>query len=362
MRILDRYFTREFLKTYLLVFAAFSVVFIVIDVIDNLSPLMRSGTSFQDVILYYALRLPYLIVLSSPLTILVTGMFMMNNLSKHNESVAVRAAGISIKRALFPLFVLGAIISIIIAVFGEYVLPLAEKNRAHLYDTQIRSASPEPPEDRARLHFQTEKGEFFHIAFFDGSQNIIRGLDICQPDSTFSGIKRRIVAPTATWKDDSWVLGETKLWGFTGKKDIDYQAPPPNANKLLDLKPQNFAKAGKKSLDLGFFELREHIAGLKKTGEKANREILDLHLKLAFPLTNLIAVFFFVPIATSNIRSRGRGLLFALALALGFTQLILLRMAQSLGYAGVIDPVWAAWAPNILFSALGIFLLMRAEA
>jgi hypothetical protein len=30
-------------------------------------------------------------------------------------------------------------------------------------------------------------------------------------------------------------------------------------------------------------------------------------MKLAFPLTNLIVIFFFMPIATSNIRSKGRG-------------------------------------------------------
>ena len=361
MRILDRYFTREFLKTYLLVFLSFGTVFIVIDVIDILSPLMRSGTSLQDAILYYALRLPYLIVLSSPLTILITGMFMMNTLSKHNESVAVRSAGISIKRALLPLFILGVIISIMIAVFGEYVMPLAEKTRANLYDTQIRGAEPEAPADRARLYFQGENGEFFHIAFYDGSQNIIRGIDIAWADSSFTGIKSRAIASTAIWKKDGWELGDCSLRGFTGRQSIEYQAPPPNAGKLLDLTPQDFTKAGKKSLHLGFFDLRDDIASLKKTGEKANRETQDLHLKLAFPLTNLIAVFFFVPIATSNIRSRGRGLLFALALALGFTQLILIRMAQSFGYAGIIDPVLAAWVPNICFAALGLFLLWRAE-
>ena len=43
MRILDRYITREFLKTYLIIFLSFAVVFIVIDVIDNLPRLIRSG-------------------------------------------------------------------------------------------------------------------------------------------------------------------------------------------------------------------------------------------------------------------------------------------------------------------------------
>ena len=75
MRILDRYISREFLKTYLVVFVSFSVVFIVIDVIDNLAPLMRSGATLQLAILYYLLRLPYLFVLTSGVTVLISGLF-----------------------------------------------------------------------------------------------------------------------------------------------------------------------------------------------------------------------------------------------------------------------------------------------
>ncbi|MDD4309350.1 MAG: LptF/LptG family permease, partial [Candidatus Cloacimonetes bacterium] len=84
-------------------------------------------------------------------------------------------------------------------------------------------------------------------------------------------------------------------------------------------------------------------------------------MKIAFPLTNLIVIFFFMPIATSNVRSKGRGWVIMLGLVVCFTYLIVVRVIQSLGYNGVIPPVWAAWLPNFAFTALGFAFLLKAE-
>ena len=95
MKILDKYIIREFLRTYLIIFLSFVAIFVVIDVIDNLPRLIRNGATTQQATIYYLMRLPYLLVLTSPVTVLLTGLFMMSALSKHNESIAIRAAGIS---------------------------------------------------------------------------------------------------------------------------------------------------------------------------------------------------------------------------------------------------------------------------
>ena len=84
-------------------------------------------------------------------------------------------------------------------------------------------------------------------------------------------------------------------------------------------------------------------------------------MKIAFPLTNLIVIFFFMPIATSNTRSKGRGWVIMLGLVVCFAYLIVVRVIQSLGYNGVIPPVIAAWLPNAVFTILGIGFLYKAE-
>lgn len=361
MRILDRYFIREFLKTYLIVFFSFSVVFVVIDVIDNLAPLMRSGATVQLAILYYLLRLPYLIVLTSPVTILITGLFMMNSLSKHNESVAIRAAGISIKRAMLPLFILGLLISMGMAVFGEYVLPLAEKTRNHVYQVKIQGAEAEDNLLKARVHYQGNNNDFYYFAFFDGYQNTIRVIDLTRLDPKDKEIAERVTASSAVWQKDRWILQDCEIRRFDKGKQTFYQYYPSTNLPLLDVKPQDFVRITKKTISLTFPELQAYITRLQKMGEPAFRETVDLHMKLAFPLTNLIVIFFFIPVASSNVRSKGRGLVFLLGLVVSFVYLIVVRVAQSLGYNGVIPPIWAAWLPNLFFTLLGLAFLRKAE-
>lgn len=361
MRRLDRYILQEFIRTYLIIFFSFAAVFIVIDVVDNLPRLLRAGATFDLAVTYFALRLPYLIVLTSPVTVLLTGLFMMNGLSKHNESVAIRAAGVSIKRAMLPLFILGLFISILVAAFGEYVLPNAESYRSYLYNVKIKGEQPEDQLLKSRIHYRGDEDDFYYFGFFDGYKDNLRIIELTRIDFDKNEITQRISANSANWDGENWVLNDCEVREFSGRDQRNYAYYEQNDNGVLNVEPKDFIRITKKTLALNFLELKDYIGRLEKLGEDASREIVDLHMKVSFPLTNLIVIFFFIPIATSNIRSKGRGWVFMLGLVVCFTYLIIVQLSQSLGYNGVIPPVWAAWAPNLLFTIIGMVFLQKSE-
>lgn len=361
MRILDRYLIREYVKTFLILMLSLSVVFIVIDIIDNFSRLVRYGASLQQAVLYFFLRLPYLIILTSPVTMLLTGLFLMNSLAKYNESAAIRAAGISIKRAMLPLFGLGLIMSVLIALFGEYVLPYSEAKRAYVYQVQIRDEQPEDQMLKARIHYQGADGRFYYFGFFDGYKNTLRIVDILKLNPQNGTISERITASGADWVNNQWILKDCEIRRFNRHRPVSWQHFSSTAIKEMGVQPQDFIRITKKTLSMNFFELRDYIDRLKKVGDDYHKELVDLHVKLSFPLTNLIVIFFFIPIATSNVRSKGRGWIFMLGLLVCFIYLTVMRISQSLGYNEVLPPVVAAWAPNLFFSVLGFFFLKKAE-
>ncbi|MDD4310147.1 MAG: LptF/LptG family permease, partial [Candidatus Cloacimonetes bacterium] len=319
MRILDRYVIREFLRTYLVIFFSFAVVFIVIDVIDNLPRLVRNGASTQQATQYYLLRLPYLVVLTSPVTVLLTGLFMMNALSKHNESIAIRAAGVSIKRAMFPLFGIGLLISISIAVIGEYLLPWAEQTKNYVYNVQIKGEQPDDQMLKARIHYQGKQNDFYYFGFFDGYKNNLKIIDLTRIDYKTKEITEHISATSADWDGFRWIIRDCEIRRFQNGKQIMYANYPETTLAILDVQPQDFIRITQKTLSLNFWQLSEYIQRLKKLGDDPSREIVDLHMKIAFPLTNLIVIFFFMPIATSNVRSKGRGWVIMLGLVVCFT-------------------------------------------
>jgi lipopolysaccharide export system permease protein len=361
MRILDKYMAREYLKTFFILLASLSVVFIVIDIIDNLPRLIRHGATFEQAAFYYLLRLPYLMILTSPVTMLLTGLFLMNSLAKYNESVAIRAAGISIKRAMLPLFGLGLLMSVIIGFLGESVLPWSEAKRTYIYQVQIREEQPEDQMLKARIHYQGKNGLFYYFGFFDGYKNTLRIIDIVKIDPRTGQIAERITASGADWKNNQWVLKDCELRKFSGHQPVEWKHYESIVLPELDVQPQDFVRITKKTLSMNFLELRDYIGRLKKVGDDYSRELVDLHVKIAYPLTNLIVIFFFIPIATSSTRSKGRGWIFMLGLLVCFLFLTLMRVSQSLGYNGILPPVAAAWAPNAFFTVLGFAFLWKAE-
>ncbi|HRX75893.1 MAG: LptF/LptG family permease [Candidatus Cloacimonadaceae bacterium] len=361
MRRLDRYIIREFLRTFFIIFFSFAVVFIVIDVIDNLPRLLRAGATFDQGLLYYLLRIPYLVVLTSPVTVLLSGLFMMNSLAKHNETVAIRAAGISIKRAMLPLFGIGLLISISVAAMGEYLLPFAESTRSELYNVKIKGEQPEDQMLKARIHYQGTENDFYYFGFFDGYKNTLRVIDKTKIDFDTKQITERITAASAHWDGMKWVLQDCDIRRFVNGRQVYAKFYPSTDLAVINVEPQDFVRITKKTISLTFLELLDYIGRIQKLGEDASREIVDLHMKVSYPLTNLIVIFFFIPIATANIRSKGRGWIFMLGLLVCFSYLIVVRISQSFGYNNVISPVWAAWAPNLAFALLGFVFLHKAE-
>lgn len=361
MRTLDKYLIKEFLRTFVIMFLASSVLFIVIDVIDQLSKMLRYGATLNQAALYYVLRLPYLLTLTSPVIMLLTGLFLMNTLSKYNESIAVRAAGISIKRMLLPLIVIGFLVSIGIGWFADYVLPKAEERREHLYQVGIKKGQVRDRLLRTKIFFQEGDDTQNYVAFFNGHTNEMKIIDKTVVADDFSSIIYKSEAASANWSDSEWKYNQLYQRKFDKGVLVDYQHDKELIGKVMNVTPLEFVRSGKPTLSMNYRELSNYIKRLKKLNDNYSRELVDLYMKISFPLTNLIILFFSFPIVTSSTRSKNRGYVFMLGLAVCFIFLITVQVSRSLGYSEVLSPFVAAWLPNIIFSIIGVFFLYKAE-
>ncbi len=73
--------------------------------------------------------------LALPLAILLSSLMTFGNLGEHYELVAVKAAGISLRKLMKPLVILALLLSVSAFLFSNYVLPVANlKFRSLLYD------------------------------------------------------------------------------------------------------------------------------------------------------------------------------------------------------------------------------------
>ncbi len=362
IKILDRYILGSYIKNFVLISLSFSVLFIVISIFDRLTRFMKYGASLYDALSYFLYNMPYLFILTSPVAVLLSSLFLMNKLSKFNESIAVRASGRSITRMVMPVFIFGFFYSFFVMWVGETILPKAIQLREHTYVVKIRGEKMEDIKRRANINYKGQNDLFFNIGFFDGYSKKLYNIDIVQYDPITGGLVQTIAAQSAVWQEDKWIFKGCYVRKFEDgmPTEVDFFKDG-KVIPIVDVKPIDFVKSSKDPLAMSYTELKEYIQRQEKVGEKSLSERVDLATKLAFPFANLIILFFSVPMASASVRSKTRSVVFLVGLVVCFVYLAALRVSQNLGYTGVLPPLWAAWGPNVLFSVLGLWFASRAE-
>ncbi|MBW6515308.1 MAG: LptF/LptG family permease [Candidatus Cloacimonetes bacterium] len=361
MRILDRYIITQFLKTFIIISLSLAFVFIVVDVFDRLPRLLRTTSELHFLIQYFLLRIPYLFVITSPVTVLLAGLFLMDMLSKYNESIAIRASGVSINRLVTPLFVFGIIYSIFIMFFGDLILPKAEDHREYLFRVKIRGQEHEDVRMRSNIQYRGEGNTLYNIGFFDGFRNTLRMIDITTINPKTYEIERKLTAVTARWQNDQWIFDDCVIRTFQDGKLLSTKHYKSISLDDINVTPTDFVKSAKSPMSMNYFELSDYIARLKRVGENYNTELVDLYTKISFPFANFIIMLFCVPLATVSMRSRYRGMIFIIGIIICFLYLTVVRISQSLGYNEVLHPATAAWLPHAVFFLTGIMFVSKAE-
>ena len=101
-----------------------------------------------------------------------------------------------------------------------------------------------------------------------------------------------------------------------------------------------------------YAELGRYIEALKRSGNDANKLIVEQALKLALPATCLIIALFGAPLAVSAPRA-GPAVGVAISLGTALIFLLLTQLTKAIGSGGVINPLVAAWFPNVIFLFAG---------
>jgi lipopolysaccharide export system permease protein len=109
--------------------------------------------------------------------------------------------------------------------------------------------------------------------------------------------------------------------------------------------------------------LKDHVSLLEKQGiggsALGNLQI-NLYNKLSWPFASFIAVILAVPLAL-RFGKRGQMLGIAMAILSFFGYFLLTSAAAALGRNGEMNPLVAAWLPNIFRGATGLTLLWLEE-
>ncbi|HDQ00159.1 MAG TPA: YjgP/YjgQ family permease [bacterium] len=357
MKILDRYLVKNFFATLVFALIAFSAMFIIIDVIGFLDKFIDHNIPLLIVIEYYIFYLPYIIILTLPVATLLASLFSVGQLARYNEITAMRSSGMSSSRILMPLFVAGVIISLTAMYSGERFVPYTNQMKKEVYDNYINKNKPKSKRKTNNIQLQLDADRWLLVSFFDIQTNTAFKVSI----ETYNNnvLIERTDAPRMSWKNEQWVVASAFTRRFSGW-DEEVVYADSLIFKTLIFKPDDIARVQKKAEEMSYWELNKFIQEIRRTGGKADRWLVELYLKIAFPFANLIIILFGASLASRKTKS-GTAVSFGVSLFICFLYFGFIKVGQSLGHNGLLHPLLAAWIGNIVFGAGGLYLLLKSN-
>jgi LPS export ABC transporter permease LptG len=365
MRLLDRYVLRNFLEPFLICFLGFIGIWLIFDLSDNVTDFVEARVSLKSIAWYYMSQLPYFILLALPVGLLLALLYSLSQMSRRNEIIAMLTAGRSVTRVLLPHIIVGALATAGCLVLNWEWAPHAEAMKKVALD-QItkqdkKKKKPEEREIEQHLFRDRQNNRTWYIESFKPKLGILNGVHISQHDQN-GAITMKWIADRAVYdaKLMRWSLYKGRSWRFNAEGDAELTDDFPNAVRILNgwsETPWRIASSELDAQSLSVPELQEY---LKYNSDFPAAQLApyrtNLADRLAFPWSCFVVVFIAAPLGIVFSR---RGVLAGVASSLFiFFSMILVRyLFLALGKGARIDPIVAAWLPNVLFMGIGLLLL-----
>lgn len=356
-RLLDRYILGLWLRIFALTVLGFPLVSILINLTDSLNKLLDRGLTVRQIVVSYVYSVPENMFLVLPAAVLFATVFTVGSLARHSELTAAKAGGQSFRRLVLPLIVASLFATGLALVVGE----LAPGSTAK--ELRIQKAQTEVPTS-ARFNFvyRADQGWVYTIRSLQIAKQKLQGLLFERQGTGISYPGLVVTADSATYDPERRVW---RLWHGSSRVIAGPDREASFTFRSLVLRsftqtPADLLAEPKAPDEMRYAELGRYIEALQRSGNDANKLIVERALKLAIPATCLIIVIFGAPLAITSPRA---GTAFGIAVSLGTTVffLLLMQIAKAIGAGGLIDPTAAAWIPNGLFLLIGLVLLARVR-
>ena len=362
MKLLDRYVLRNFIEPFLLCFVGFLAIWLIFDLSDNGADFLQAKASAKSIARYYLTQLPQIVMISLPVGLLLALLFCLSRMSRFNEIVSMLTAGRSMVRVLFPLMIVGLLLSAALLALNFELAPRAEAVRELAIEQISQKRKPGEVEAIKGYLFRGRMNErTWFVQKFRPDSMQFEGVHITQQDGT-GRITRKWYAGAAIYdpRTKVWTLNKGIAVDFNDAGDVakidnfeeDYR-------KMTDWTetPARIKSARADARHMTVPELRSYLASNADfpAVQLAPYRTYEQH-RLALPMQCVVVVLLAGPLAIVFSR---RGVIGGVAVAMALYAAFLLTtyFFLALGKGARIDPMLAAWTPTALFLIIGLVLL-----
>ena len=369
MKIINKYISKEILIPFSYCFLSFVIIYILGDLFENLDNFISQKVGWLMVGRYYLFLIPAIFVLTTPLAILLSILYQLGYMSRHNELVALKASGVSFWRIMVPFIILGLILSVLLLAINEKLVPNCSRQLNVIRETAIKK--------KADTGQAKDTAKFENIAFFSSLYNLSFYIDkVITPENRGYGInirefykdgsiKREWYGEEGLWIDSNWWLFDGYIRTFFA--DPKKRSPMQFFEKRdtgIEIPVTDMIQSGRAMETLSsYMNIRELFNYIKRNYsiETIPRELLvDLYRKLTVPVTVLVITFFGI-VFGSRISKGGAMASVGFSIAFYIAYYGLSSFFIAMGKLGRLPPGIAVWTPQMLFGGISVYLLTKAR-
>ena len=363
MKIIHKYIIKETIGPLLLGFFMFTLIFLVDKMREMANMIVNKGVQIPDILKLLMYILPAYIAITIPMGMLLAVLIAFGRFNSDNEITAMKTNGVHVKTIIYPIFAFSLLLSILMVLFNNYILPrsnLAFKNLQ--YKILERRASIAIQEKTFITEFD---GFVFYIDKKDDKTDTLTNvtayvLERTDEPSYIVLAKSGNISSDPTERRVILKLEDGTIHQLFEKDHSIY-------NKInfstydLDLDVNRAANSStmqnmKSAREMTFDELGKEITRYFQNGINTNYLLIEYHKKISIPFACLAFTFIGISFGIA-LRSKGKALGFMISLGIILIYYLLLVFGEVLGESGKLAPWLGMWFPNIIIGAAGLILL-----
>lgn len=339
--LIDRYIGRAVLLGILAVLVLLLVLLAFFEVIAELDEVEKGYTSMMAYT-YVALTLPRFTYELFPIATLLGSLIGLGALAGNSELMAMRAAGVSIRRILTATLKSGLLMLLVVVAIGEYLAPKAELQAQRI---KMAALSDQVALKTRYGFWSRDENSFINIRQIL-PERVLADVSIYLYDDS-RRLQRAMHAERAVYQEGVWVLESVRQSEFTPRQisvETTERLPwrtnfQPSVLDVITVKPQMLAA----------WDLWRYIDYLKQNGQSAQTYEVAFWGKLTAPLVTLVMLFLSVPFVFGSLRSVGIGQRVFIGALLGIAFYLLNRAFSYMAVVYGFNAIAANLVPLMLF-------------
>ena len=355
MKVIDKYILKNFFRYLISCLLILVFIYIIINLFENLGKYLAKNATAIDIIVFYLYHIPSYIVLLVPIASIMAVFVIFGFMTKNKELLALKVSGLNTNHLFAIIIAAGFFISLTTFVFQETV-GVWSQGRLYEYEQYRINRRPRDPSTRRRNFFYYgDNNWIYFIREFEGNTNRIDGVILWQ--ITKGRVSKRIDAEQAYY-DTIWNFVQATVREFDklgNETNKTYTALP---MAELREKPADFSKRIKPIEEMNSLQIVKFVQKRSRAGENVAKEAVELNYRFSFPLITIIILLITLPLSVV-LKRGGIAIGLGISIALAFAYWGAIQSCRAYGVAGLIDPLLAAWIPNMFFGFFGLILISK---